>query len=917
MITDRLIGVLQYLLILVLLILFSSQISKAQIFDSTKITASYQNVNIIEVFKDIEQKSPVKIYYKPEWFKDVNISFSANDFSLRQVLDLAVKDTKYLYDIIPDNAVVLMPRESVAMILGRLNMMSDNSITDLNIRIIGLSEDIGKNKKAEIKGHVTDVKSGEPIIGAKIRVANTKVNSTTDLNGNYTLSLPPGVYTISVSQIGFETSNEKIKLISNGFLNVELFEKSLMLNEVVVTGLEADKNVKRAQMSLVEMNAKDIKELPSTFGEKDIIKSMTMLPGIKSVGEFGSDINVRGGGSDQNLFLIEGSPLFNTSHVLGLLSAVNPDATGSIALYKGDIPAYFGERVSSVMQIQLKDGDYKQYHVTGGIGLINSRLMIDGPIWKNKASFIISGRTSYSDWLLKQMPDIDLRNSSAKFYDINGLFNWNIDSKNKITLFGYASNDAFTYTNQLKYQYANKLASAHWNHSFNNKLFSSLNFSYSKYDVNKDDISNTFEKGRTTSGVLYKNANFNLNYNPNTKHKVNAGLQGIKYNTNPGEVKPLDDLSNVVPDKLQQQQAIETAAWLNDKYEINDHISINAGLRYSEYFFLGADTVYHYREGVTKSIYSVTDTVFYKKGSVIKKYGGLEPRLSIKYQLEKSSSVKLSYNRNIQYISLISYTSIPTPDDIWKLSDPNIKPIICNQFAVGYFKNFKQNAIETSVEFYFKKQNNLVEYKNGAVLSMNPMLETALINANGMNYGAELYIKKNTGKLDGWISYTYSRSLKKTNSDLSGESINNNTYYPSNYDIPNDLTMVGNYHITRKVRFGFTFNYSTGRAITLPELKYMIDNNWVIQYSDRNKYRLPDYDRLDLSISFDESLKKKQKWKSSWTFTLVNVYGRKNAYSIYYKNETPSEQNNFNSYSLYKLYIIGKPFPTLTYNFIF
>jgi hypothetical protein len=670
-------------------------------------------------------------------------------------------------------------------------------------------------------------------------------------------------------------------------------------------------------MSLIEINRKAIQLLPLTIGSKDLLKSMTLMPGIKSVGEFGSDINVRGGGNDQNLILIESAPLFNTAHVFGLLSVINADEVESVVLYKGDIPAKFGERVSSVMDLKLRQDNGEKFSINGGIGLFDSRLTMGIPIIKKKLSVLAGGRTTYSDFLLHKMPDPYLKNSSARFFDISGLINYDINQANQLSLFYYRSYDEFDYVNTLKYDYGNTLGAIKWSHIFNPKLFAVLNGSFSKYEVNKFEESNKFEKSITSSALNYKSAKLNFTYTVNPANSIDFGIQSVYYNIQPGKLMPMDKISLISDFKLNKENAVENAFYISGKSEANKIISINAGIRFSSYAFLGPNKIYQYKPESPRLPYSIVDSVLYPKNKIICSNFRIEPRISFRFQLNSKSSIKLNYNRSDQYISLISYSSITTPDDRWKLSDPFIKPILCEQFAFGYYRNFRQNSIETSVELYYKKLQDLVEYKNGAKISLNSYLETALLNASGINYGVEFYLKKNLGVFEGWLSYTYSRSLKKTSGKFTDGIINNNKLYPSSYDIPHDLTLMVTYHLNRRWKIAGTFKYNSGRSITLPEYKYLIDDEWVIQFSDRNKYRLPDYHRLDLSISRGESLKNKKKWKGSWTFSVINVYGRNNAYSIFYAKHGMSAENDFRLYSLNKLYIIGQPIPTLTYNFVF
>lgn len=887
--------------------------------DNIKITGSF-NENFVDFLNEVAKSNNLNFYFQANWFEGKSVSKTYTEVSITNVLDELLRDSPYKFVFIQPNIFVFMPKDEVLNVLSKLSFQSSES--DNNMQVIGKLEDIGKVKHPEIKGSVVDGKTGEPIIGATILVQNTTLGSASDVKGNYTLTLTPGVYNLVVSSIGYESKTYAIKLIGNGSLNAELFDQSIKLDEVIVSAQKADKNVRSNQMSLVELDRKAIKQIPPLFGEKDVIKSMTMMPGVSSVGEFGSGINVRGGSSDQNLFLLEGAPLYNSAHVFGLISSINPDAVNNVSLFKGYIPQNFGERISSVMDIQLKEGNYKELHASGGIGILDSRLMVESPIVKDKSSIIISARSSLSDLLLdkvfnlnllKSLSDVKLRNSSAGFYDINSTISILADTKNKIALFGYISKDDFNYDNELKYSYMNYLGSLSWDHKFNSDFTSKLIYAFSHYTINKDAIDTEFEKKRVNTGITYNSLKLDFNYTAFKGNIVNFGANAIYYSNNPGIQTPLDAVSTpyVPVEKLQNEQAIESAVFIGDKYDITEKISIQAGLRVSAYAFMGPYKLNLYQAGVPRTINDTIGTKTYGSGSIIKTYYNLEPRASVKVVMAETNSLKLSYNRNVQYLNLVSYTSIPTPDDVWKLSSPYLLPTQCDQMAFGFFQNFNKNAIETSVEVYYKKLSNLIEYKNGVNISMNDHLEAGLMNAKGTNYGLEVLLKKNTGQLDGWVSYTYSRSLKQTTGVFSDEQINNNNVYPSAFDRPHNLTIMGTYHYNRRIRIGFTYNYATGRPVTLPEQIFTIDNQQYVQYSDRNKYRLPDYQRLDMSISLDETLYKKRKWKGSWNLSIINLLSNENIYSIIYK------QTSTNTSGLYKLMIIDRPLPTLTYNFIF
>jgi hypothetical protein len=900
--------------LILLFVLHFSLESIAQKFEETSISGSFNHIPVQEFLNTIEKKFPVKFYFQPEWFNHLYVDLSVDKIPIRTALDKIFNNTSYQYEMI-DNNIVFLPKLDAAIIESNFDAKNGYSAEE-NTTIVGISN--SKNKdKVVLKGQIKDEKTDKPVAGAKISIRNTTIETVSDDKGYYSFMLPTGSYNIELHSKGFDEISFGIKLVGSGNFDMHLFDQSEKLKEVTISVQKADKNVNRNQMSIVELDSKTIKQLPMSFGEKDIIRSLTMHPGIKTLGEFGSGINVRGGSNDQNLFLLEGAPIFNTSHVFGLLSVINSDAVSNLVLYKGDIPASYGERIASVINLQLKDGMNNAFKVNGGIGLLDSRLMIESPIVKDKLSFAFGGRTSYSDWLLKNIPDPDLRNSSAKFYDLNGSLTWKLNNNNKFEASFYKSYDYFHYSTTLNYNYDNLLGSVRWNHFFNGNFFLSTLLSASNYNVSKDEIDNTFDKSRTISNINYKSARVSAHYTPGKVHSLEFGVQTIYYSINPGQIKPLDTLSLVPPSLLQHEQALESAIYLLDKVNFSENFSLTAGLRYTAFNDLGPKTIYEYQNNQPRLPQYIIDSVTYEKNSIIHTFNSLEPRLSLKYQFKKSSSIKLSYNKSRQYLSLVSYTSVPTPDDIWKLSDPNLKPLVCDQYAIGFFRNFHQNMIETSIELYYKELNNLIDYKNNAQLSMNPYIETALINTKGKNYGVELMVKKNSGRVEGWISYTYSRTLKKSEGHFTDEIINNNAYYPSSYDKPHDLTLTATYHYNRRLRFSCNFNLSSGRPITLPEKKYILDNQWVSYYSDRNAYRLPLYHRLDLAITRDENLKLKRNWKGSWTFSIINVYARKNAYSVFYKKAEPDMSNNYSAFSLFKLYIIGQPLPTLTYNFTF
>jgi len=857
----------------------------------------------------IESANHIKLFYKPEWFGDKRFRASIANMPLEDCLTIVKRVSELSCIVLNTTSYVFVPVE----VRNYSNKKNKNGVL-----IIGDENDFGKFTKATLSGKIIDFKTGKPLNGARIGIDKLNATTSTDKDGNYKLTIPVGEYYLTIRYANYEPDERNVAIGGNGIVDFELADKIIKLKEVVVTDKALDVNVIRTQMSVIKFNGKTIKELPMFLGEKDIVKSVTLLPGVQSTGEFGTGFFVRGGGADQNLILVEDVPLFNSSHMFGLNSAINSDGISSVTLIKAGIPARYGERASSVMDIHL-GSNVDQLTVKGGIGLLNSRLSVEVPLFNKKVSLLVGGRSSYSNWLLHAMPDVDLKNSSASFSDINALMTVKFNAKNNLTLFGYFSDDKFSFIKSSPYYYDNTLASVRYSHTFNDKLYATLMFGYSRYrnDISQSDSLKPNEAYKISSSTNYNNAKLNFSWLPNEKHSVDAGINGVLYRLQPGRMTPLGSLSNVKEQSTQQEKALEMAAYVSDNIRFSPKVSAEIGLRLSTYAYLGPNSVFIFKENASRTTQNITDTLNYGNNTIIKWYTSLEPRLSFRYSTDENSSVKFSFNRISQFINLITNTAVMAPTDVYKMSSPNVKPLICSQYALGYFHNFNNNALEASVEVYYKKLDNIVDYRDGATILLNNALETDLLNASGYNYGVELYLKKNTGRLTGWASYTYSRSMRHTTSPIEADQINGDRYYPSSFDKPHNVVINANYHLTRRWRLSGTFNFNTGKPVTLPELKYEFDGSQYVYYSDRNKYRLPDYHRLDIAITFDETLRLKQKWRGSWTLAIINLYGQKNPYSVYYKSTSQLESQFYQSYNLYKLYIISRPIPTLTYNFSF
>ncbi|MGF1585505.1 MAG: carboxypeptidase-like regulatory domain-containing protein, partial [Bacteroidales bacterium] len=784
---------------------------------------------------------------------------------------------------------------------------------------IGDPADFGRHNRAELTGRILDGATGETLPGAVIYSENTGSGSSTDNSGEFSVTLPVGELQIRLSYVGYEDQTIKVNLLGSGSHDFYLFEETHRIDEVTIMARRAEANISRTRMSVISMDSRVLKELQGSIGEQDIIRSMTLLPGVQSVGEFGSGFNVRGGRSDQNLIMLENVPLFNSSHLFGLISTVNPDMVSEMTLYKGGIPSKFGERISSVMDIGMNPGNVSETKLTGGIGLISSRLHLETPLVKDRVNLSIAGRSSYSNRILDRIPAEELMNSAAGFYDFSSLLSVSPNQNNNFSLFAYYSDDSFSFGGNTEYDYSNTLTSLKWNRVIGEKFSFNISGGLSMYDYNVKETEQSAPAGayNMNSSIDYSSVKGSLLWFPDGNHRVEIGFNAIHYGIAPGNLDPLGTSSEIEASRIDPETGLEISFFLGDDFEVSEKLSIEAGIRYTDYQYLGPATINIYDDNYPKRTEYIIETGSYGKNEKAAGYSGLEPRLNVRYSINEMSSVKASYTRHNQYISVVSNTAVITPSDIWKLSDTHLRPLSSDNFALGYFRNFRNNSIETSAELYYKNISNIIEYRDGASLVMNRNIETELINAEGYNWGIELYAGKNSGRFTGWASYTYSASMIRSNNHFPEDQINRNNWFASNFDKPHELILNTGYNISRRWRVGGSFTYSTGRPVTLPELRFPHGDRDLVFYSDRNKYRLPDYHRLDIYITRNETLKINKRRTGNWTVSLLNLYGRKNPYSVFYEKAPKGPRVRSDSFNLYKLYIIGRPLPTVTYNFRF
>lgn len=766
-------------------------------------------------------------------------------------------------------------------------------------------------KSYTISGTIKDQTNGEALIGATVYIRALSKGTVTNVYGFYSLTVPEGEYKLTASYIGYKNTVKKVNLDgTNQKLNIELAPSSNELDEIVVTDKKINENITKVEMSVEKLDMKQIKSMPAFLGEVDVIKSIVALPGVSTVGEGTTGFNVRGGGVDQNLVLLDESIVYNSSHLFGFFSIFNPNSVKDIKLYKGAIPAKYGGRLSSVLDIRQKEGNMKQFSGAGGIGLVSSRLTLETPIVKDKSSLLIAGRRSYADLFLKLSPNKSLRENQAYFYDLNTKFNYTINDNNRIYVSGYFGRDVFKLGSQFNFSWGNTAATVRWNHLFNSKLFSNVSAMFSDYNYGLGSSGTGFGFDWKAGIKSYQIKN-DLTWFINSNYTFDFGVSGILYNFNPGKmslVVPLEGISGIT---VAQEKAIESAAYFNSEHKLNPNFTLTYGLRYSLFMNLGKRTVRTYQENQPRRTETVASTRNYDNNEVIQTYQGFEPRIGMRWQLNERNSVKASYARNRQYIHLISNTTAPMPIDIWKASDTHVKPQIADQVALGYFHNFANHTFELSTEIYYKKMQNLVDYKNGADLLLNEYIETELLSGEGRAYGFEFMLKKPAGKFNGWISYTLARTERLVDGNFPEERINNGTYYPADYDKLHNFTFVGTFQATKRLSFSANFVYNTGRPFTLPDAKYQYNGTTVIDYSGRNQNRIPAYHRLDLSMTLKGKGRPDRKWKGEWVFSIYNVYARRNAYSIYFAGDGQAQN------TATKLSILGSVVPSVTYNFTF
>lgn len=769
-------------------------------------------------------------------------------------------------------------------------------------------------QKITISGTIKDTKTTETIFGANVYIDELKTGTSSNEYGFYSLTIPKGNYSIRVSYLNFQNVEENVVLDQNTKKDFLLSEKDNELQEVVVSNNKKRAEIKNTEMSVNKLSIQTIKQMPVVLGEVDIIKSILLLPGVTNAGEGQSGFNVRGGSADQNLILLDEATIYNSSHLFGFFSVFNSDAIKDLKLYKGGIPARFGGRLSSVLDIYQKEGNKDDYKFSGGVGIISSRLMTEGPIQKGKGSFLIAGRASYGHLLMK----LSGNKNSASFYDLNTKVNFKLNDQNKLFLSGYFGRDAFDLNGIFVNTYGNSFGNLRWNHLYSDKLFSNLSFIYSDYYYGLKFNLLSFN---WDSGIQNYNLKYDFKYYLGNATKLTYGLNAQYYNFNPGTINPTTPESGIVQRQLDKKYALESALYFDVDQKIAENFTINYGLRFSSFYRLGAEKInlYENNQAVNfNSDFNIYEkatpigTKSYEKNEVISRFNNFEPRLAFSYAIDDNQSIKGSYNKMTQYLHLISNTQSPTPLDIWAPSGSFFKPQILDQIAIGYFKNFSNDKYSLEVETFYKKIQNRVDYIDGAELIANNAIEQVVLSGKGRSYGLEFMLRKNTGKFNGWISYTISRAEQQTPGRTPEEiGINNGNWYRSSYDKLHNLSVTSMYTLNQKWNFGALFSLQSGQPVSFPNGQYEYGGIIIPRYGNRNEDQLPIYHHLDISATYTPKPSKSKGWQGEWVFSIYNIYNRQNAASINFRQNEDTYTNEAVKFSIFGIV------PGITYNFKF
>ena len=897
------------LLLAVLFLCSPVSFVKAQSLAELEVTATFDHQHLPAILEKLESDYQLLFYFRQEELPEKKYSLSFEKEPLEKVLQSLLQDTPLGYLFYRDYAVVIAPAQILdeAYTANYYRILQESIVAETDTSsvqqwvVVGQAGQLSPSGKATITGQVRDGQSGEPVIGASLFFRELHTGTASDENGNFALEAPIGKHELSVQYVGYQELIQALQVFSSGRVDLKLQKMAINLDEVIVEAQAPDAKVKDVQVGVTRLDIKAIRKLPAFLGEADVIKSLLLQPGVSSIGEGATGINVRGGEVDQNLFLLDEGFVFNASHALGFFSTFQSDLIREATLYKGNIPAQYGGRLASVLEVKMRDGNFKKFQSKGGLGPVSSRISLEGPVFKEKSSFIAGLRSTYSDWALGLVNVPEVKRSSAFFYDANFRYTHRLNKKNALILSAYLSHDDFEYNRQFGFDYTTQMAQLDYKKTFSDHLFSSTSFTASQYKNIQSNLEGT-DASKLENSLSYVKFREHLTFTPVKSLNMDAGFSSILYLQEPGSVSPGGGNSTAVEKTLEKEKGLESSIFLNAEWAASPALTISGGLRFALYQYLGAKTVFNYAQSLNPE--QITDTTFFGPGQVIATYASAEPRFSLRYRFNRQTSLKAGYARTSQFINQVSNSDVPTPTSLWLLSSLYVEPQRSHNFSIGFFRNFSNNNWETSVETYFRLIDHLFDYRDFATLTVNEHIETELLSGEGRAYGIELSIRKKQGPINGWLSYTLSRAERHV------QGINRGDWYPSNYDKPHDLSLVLNFQANRRNTFALNFNYSTGRPATPPVGRYQAGNGLNIPvYSERNQLRIPDYHRLDFAYTLGQSHDRAKRFKTSWTFSLYNVYGRRNAFSVFF-TQKPFQRPVAN-----RLAVLGSVFPAITFNF--
>ena len=883
------------------------------------------NTPLIEVLKQIEQKTDYRFFWLEADVKDIRVNVNTDAQDLHTLMEALLKNTDLEFTTYSDRYVFLVKNRKMVNYLpafvgwaeGKSTgsdselLQTDNlkATSENRIYVVGKPENKSGKRTVELTGVITSFKTGEPVMGVNMVIRKPVWSAAvSDIDGKFVLKVPIGEVNIEMTGIGINDTHRRLMVYENGKLDIELEDKIQTLDEVTITANKRE-NVKDVQMGMESLVIEELKTIPTAFGELDVIKVVQTLPGVKTMGEASSGFNVRGGSTDQNLIQWNEGIIYNPTHLFGFFSAFNGSIVQNMELYKGSIPAKYGGRISSVLDINSRRGNKEKYQGEVSLGLLTSSLALEGPIKKGKTSLLLAGRTTYSDWILNMLPeDSGYKNGKAGFYDANLLLSHQFNPKDNLYISGYYSHDRFNFLENERYEYSNANGSLQWVHLFNDNFRMETTAGYDHYDYTTKNWLNDYNAFQMEYDINQYYMKMDFNHSQLQDHRIDWGLNAIVYDINPGDVKPYGTESYYVPKTLQKEKALEAALYLNEEWEITPQLTASIGARYSLFNAFGKRTINTYKEGELPSTLNAIGTE--SKDGNLKTYHGPEFRLGLRYAFTDDFSVKAGFNTMRQYIHKVSNTMVMSPTDTWKLSDMFIEPQTGMQYSLGFYKNLMNDQLEASIEGYYKTMNNYLDYRSGAQLLMNDHLETEVLPTDGRAYGVEFMLKRPKGKFNGWLSYTYSRTELQQNDPRIAKPVNKGEWYPAEYDKPHDIKLVGNYQFTQRYSTSINVDYSTGRPQTMPVSQY--NSNTIgatsFVFSERNGVRIPDYFRVDLSFNIKPTHRLTAKTHTFFTIGVYNLLGRKNVYSIYFQNEGKEGMKG------YRMSIFGAPIPYASFN---